>query len=341
MAKKNLSFSICLPVYKGSYLLKDCLTSIAKQGFKNYEIIIGEDTPPECKDEIRKTLNVINRFPGNKIRYFKNKQNLGYPRNLQKIVAHAKNDVLFLMGQDDILARNALQKTHDAFFLSLDIGAVTRPYFWYDDDISKPVRAIFPPHLNKNSVLSVSDGEDTVRYIFNSLGQLSGLALRREIIDTPFHDDVFPAHIYPFAGILKKYRCVYLKDYTVAVRIKSSQARHISSIYNVSPLESWVTMFNSVYNDGKFKNVRSMGIKNIATQYVGFIQIKNFGPKGAVGREVLKTLEYYPRSILSPQFWLYSLMALLIPKSVLGALTDNYKKYILSRSVANITFEAV
>mgnify|MGYP001561445576 CR=1 FL=1 len=127
---KNLSFSICIPVYKGSSLLRECLQSIVKQGFTNYEIIIGEDTPPEYRDEIKKTQEIIQSFPNQNIQYFKNKMNLGYPKNLQKIVSFAKNDIIFLMGQDDILSRNALQKTHDAFFLGNKRFALSNCDVW-------------------------------------------------------------------------------------------------------------------------------------------------------------------------------------------------------------------
>ncbi len=147
--KKRLSFSICIPIYKGSKVLKKALNSIKKQGFSNYEIIIGDDNPPELKKEIEKTKKIIKFFKFKKLTYIKNKKNLGYPKNLTNIVTYAKNDVIFLLAQDDILSKDALQKTHDAFLLKKNIGAVTRPYFWFEKDIKKPVRAVYPPNLKK------------------------------------------------------------------------------------------------------------------------------------------------------------------------------------------------
>ena len=114
--KKRLSFSICIPVFKGSKVLKKALTSISKQGFTNYEIIIGDDNPIKLKQEIEKTKKIIKFFKFKKLTYIKNIKNLGYPKNLKNIVSYARNDVLFLLAQDDILSKDAFQKTHDAFF---------------------------------------------------------------------------------------------------------------------------------------------------------------------------------------------------------------------------------
>ena len=73
-----------------------------------------------------------------------------------------------------------------------------------------------------------------------TLDQLSGLAYRVKFMDIPFHPDCFPCHIYPFASIFKKHPVVFLKDYNVAVRIATSQTRFISSIYEKSPMQSWL-----------------------------------------------------------------------------------------------------
>jgi len=119
---KQFSFSVCIPVYKGSHLIRNMLNSIlAQEDFDDFEIIIGDDNPPELLDEIKKTRQIIDSFGDSRIKYHKNKKNLGYAINLQQIVARAKNDILYLLAQDDILAKDALRKTHDAFLLDDDI----------------------------------------------------------------------------------------------------------------------------------------------------------------------------------------------------------------------------
>ncbi len=52
---KTFSFSICMPVYLGSHLIWNAIDSIRKQGFENYELLIGDDNKPEEKSESEKT----------------------------------------------------------------------------------------------------------------------------------------------------------------------------------------------------------------------------------------------------------------------------------------------
>ena len=220
-------------------------------------------------------------------------------------MAKAKNDIVFLLAQDDILSRDALQRTNDAFLLDKDIGAVTRPYFWFEDDINKPVRVVPPIDLRQNVVLSLQyDAEKTVLAVFGSIGQLSGLAFRKNYIDTPPHEyHVFTTHMYPFASIIKKYKCVFLKDYTVAVGIKDSQTRHVSSIYDISPTEQWVMMFADVYKEKKFEKIRKLGIKLIATHFTGLVQIKNYGSMKSFFKEIWILLKVRPQNILEPKLF--------------------------------------
>jgi len=112
----EFSFSICMPVYQGSHLIGNSIDSIRKQGFENYELLIGDDNHLEEKSETERTKEILDSYGDSRIKYTKNKQNLGYPDNLKSIVSRARFDVIFLMAQDDFLSNDALQRTHDAFF---------------------------------------------------------------------------------------------------------------------------------------------------------------------------------------------------------------------------------
>lgn len=336
--KKEYSLSICIPIYRGAHILAGALRSILNQEFKNFEIIIGDDNPPELLDEIRKTREVISSLNDDRIKYFKNEENLGYAKNLQKIVSLAKNDVLFLMAQDDILAKDALQKTHDAFLLGDDIGVVTRPYFWFTTDIKRPVRVVLPYNENENSVISVFDGKREFLKIFESVGQLSGLAYRREFLEVPFNDECFPAHIYPFVGILRKHKCVFLKDYTVAIGIEDSQTRSVSSIYDLSPTESWLKMYRTVFSEPEYLQQLKWGEGHILTNFIGLVQLKNYAKPGILWREIKILVKNRKKNLLDLKFWFFVIGTLLVPKFLLIVLVDWWKEKISSRKLTNIEF---
>ncbi len=330
---KDLDFTICIPTYNGSTLIGETLKSILAQDFKNYKILVSDDNSTDD------TVNVVKSFNDSRIEVYKNQLNLGYGKNLEVLRNLAKGDILFLMGQDDVLCKGALRKTNNAFLLSEDIGAVTRPYFWFDGDIKTPVRAVRPYDRNKDSIISIFDGKKEIEKIFESVGQLSGLAYRRKFLDMPFHIDIFPAHIYPFAHILRKHKVVFLKDYTVAVRIESSMTRHNSHIYDTSPTESWIKMFETVYADEDFANVRKDCIDFMSRHYEGLIQLKTAGSMKNLAREIVLLIKYRRNNIFNVKFWMFALGTILMPKKILRSFVDSFKRNVLSKTLKDISFE--
>jgi hypothetical protein len=171
-------------------------------------------------------------------------------------------------------------------------------------------------------------------------GQLSGLAMRRKFIDTPFHKDIFPCHVYPFVAILKKHPIVFLKDYNVAVRIRSSQCRSVSSIYDKSPVQSWVDFANNVFGGKEFRKFRKYFIKNyVAKNYVGLVQIRNYAKYEHLRREIWMLLKYRPQNLYNLKFWFFSLGCLATPPFVLIPLVDWYKNRINSKRLKYIDFK--
>lgn len=335
---KSLKMSICVPTYHGIDLIDNSLKSIFSQKFKNYQIIISNDSPDD-HEQMEKKLRKYTK-KGIKIALLKNKKNLGYPLNLRQAVSKAKGDIVFLMAQDDILSINSLQKTHDAFLLDKKVGVVTRPYFWFMEDVNKPVRAITPYDPDRDSVLSIFDGQKEFLKIFESVGQLSGLAYRKKFLSVPFHHEVFPAHIYPFAGILRKYKCVYLKDYTVAVGIKASQTRSLSSIYDLSPTESWIKMYQSVFSGQKYKQQRSWGVEHMATNFLGLVQLKNYAKAGVLIKEIKTMVKNRWQILFNPKFWFFSLGCIVTPRCLLIPVVDWYKDRLNSRKLKNVKFNS-
>jgi glycosyltransferase involved in cell wall biosynthesis len=329
--KESLEFIICIPTYNGASFIGQTLKSILTQDFQNYKIIISDDYSMD------NTIEVVNSFRDGRIEVYKNKENLGYGKNLEVLRKLAKGDVLFLMGQDDILSKDAILKTYNAFLLDEDIGVITRPYFWFEDDIRHPVRAVRPYDKNEDSIISVFEGRKAIEKIFESVGQLSGLAYRIKYIDISFHEDIFPAHIYPFASILKRHKAVFLKDYTVAVRIGSSVTRHNSRIYDTSPTESWIKMFETVYNGEEYADLRKQCIHFItSTHFDGLIQLKTSASMKILLREIGILIKYRNFNIFSIKFWTFALGAILVPRKILRILVDGFKRNILSKTLKDV-----
>lgn len=320
-------FSIVIITYNRASLLRACIDSIRKQTFADYEIIVSDN----CSED--NTEEVVRSIDDKRIRYFRNETNLGLRGNLEAGTSHATGEVVFLMGDDDILLPGALESTWDAFQSHPEIGMVTRPYYWFMDNPSNPVRAVEPYNEKANTVVSVNSDYGAIRALFETAGQISGLAFRRSLMRVKFHPDIFTTHIYLFADMLKQRPALILKEFTVAVLIGESMCRHKPEIYEKSPTESWMEMFQTVFPEPRFNHVRKCGIDMMAGHCEGFLQIRNYGTLRQLIREVIVQVKYRPRNLASPRFWAYSLLCMAMPPRLLVPLTDAYKRHVLARQI--------
>ena len=321
--------SILMPAYNSADFISETLHSVLSQSFADFELIIIDD----CSTD--NTVAVIKTFKDPRIKFYQNQANVGYCRNMRSCSKLASGDIIYLMADDDIMAKDAL-KTTCGYFSDLEIGAVTRAYYWFDDDINKPVRAKQQLNPSQDEVVRVYTlRHERVIRVFQTLDQLSGLAMRRKFIEADFHDDIFTCHIYPFVSIFKKHPVVFLKDYTIAVRIKSSQTRKLSHIYDKSPMQSWVDMVDSVLPEHSYL------IKDfIAMNYVGLAQIRNYSKFRNTLREIYLLVKYRPKNLLTPSFWLFALGAIIIPPFLLKPLVDWYKNNINSKRITHVNFKS-
>ena len=331
--KQKLKFDILIPTYNGSQCITETIKSLLSQNYTDFRIIICDDASTD------NTINIIKKIKDQRIKIFTHEKNLGYSLNLERGRQYVTADILFLMGQDDILGSNALLSTCKAFQKSPNIGAVTRPYFWFDKQIEKPVRAKKQLNPKKDEVIKITSKPEKIKRVFESLDQLSALAYRVKFMDTPFHPDIFPCHIYPFVSIFKKYPVVFLKDYNLAVRISSSQTRSLSSIYNKSPILSWKEMMDNVFTEDKYKKIKKYLIQNfIAVNYIGLVQIKNYSHLKILIREIIYLIKFRPLNIINLSFWFFSIGATITPSFILIPLIDWYKNKIYSQSLKKIKF---
>ncbi|HWY30013.1 MAG TPA: glycosyltransferase [Candidatus Acidoferrum sp.] len=91
--------SILLPVYNGKKFLKECLDSILAQDFANLEILIADD---DSSDGSAALLENYAARDG-RIRWWKNRQNLGMVENWNSLLCEARGEYIKFVFQDDKL----------------------------------------------------------------------------------------------------------------------------------------------------------------------------------------------------------------------------------------------
>lgn len=160
MKKQNLKpfFSIVIPTYNRSKYLQCAIQGVLQQNFKDYELIISDNA---STDDTKK---VVSRFISNRIRYFRNKKNIGWIGNLQNAIDHAGGNYIFLHGDDDyIFDKYCLSQLH-TFLVTHPYGLVRMNYLTYADKTGE-VFDVHRPLLQSKNLKQKSTDEDIVSYI--------------------------------------------------------------------------------------------------------------------------------------------------------------------------------
>lgn len=326
--QQKLKLSICLPSYNGSDTIAATLDSILIQSYQNFEIVVNDDG---SKDDTEK---VVKSFKDKRIKFFKNKKNLGYGDNLNTFKSKITGDVMVLMAQDDILLKDALLKIANGFLIDDDIGIVTRPYYQFEYDPTIPIRYWPPPSTKKDLIISIHAKKELIEAVIRSTYLVSCLAYRVKFLDTLFTSHVFTSQSYPFFSIFKKHKILYLKDYIVAVGLYASQCRYKPSIYEPSPVKTWVEVFDRTLGEKKFDRVRKICQDYVAQNYVGLVQIKNYARFQDLIEEIYMHIRYRKESLIDKRFWFYTLICLFTPRVLLQKIVDIYKNKLLSKVIS-------
>jgi glycosyltransferase involved in cell wall biosynthesis len=107
---KTPKISICIPAYKRAFYLQRLLDSISEQAFKNFEVIITDDSP---SDEIEILLQKYQEEFN--IVYQRNSSPLGSPENWNAAIRLARGEWIKIMHDDDWFAdKNSLEEFANA-----------------------------------------------------------------------------------------------------------------------------------------------------------------------------------------------------------------------------------
>ncbi|HMP92732.1 MAG TPA: glycosyltransferase [Phnomibacter sp.] len=101
-------FSICIPAYKNAVHLTRLLKSLEVQTFKDYEVVISDDSPDE------EVLQALRAFGHLQIKYYKNEPALGTPENWNRSMNLAQGTWLKLMHNDDWFVHEQVLQTFAA-----------------------------------------------------------------------------------------------------------------------------------------------------------------------------------------------------------------------------------
>ncbi|MCI7784277.1 MAG: glycosyltransferase family 2 protein [Succinivibrio sp.] len=112
--------SVLIPVYKTKLeYLKEAIDSILNQSFEDFELVILDDCPNDSREDF------IRKYSDNRIRYYKNKENLGISETRNKLLSLANGEYIAIFDHDDISMSNRLQLQVDYLDTHPFVGVVS------------------------------------------------------------------------------------------------------------------------------------------------------------------------------------------------------------------------
>jgi len=117
--RENPLVSIAIPTYnRADSYLKEALQSVLNQTYQNFELIVSDN----CSSD--DTELVVKNFRDNRIRYFKQTENIGQNNNCNFCLAQARGKYFMLLYDDDLIDPDFLEVCTNAIPADRDVGAV-------------------------------------------------------------------------------------------------------------------------------------------------------------------------------------------------------------------------
>lgn len=108
--------TVAIPTFNRCDLIKDAINSVLKQSYSDFELIVVDNASTD------KTKEVVGKFKDSRIKYFRNKKNIGMMDNWNKCIELSKGEYLTILGDDDKLLPNFLEKSLKVHLDNKNIG---------------------------------------------------------------------------------------------------------------------------------------------------------------------------------------------------------------------------
>jgi glycosyltransferase involved in cell wall biosynthesis len=217
--------SICIPAYKRVEFLRRLLDSITIQTFRDFEVVVTDDSPA---NEVHELCKEFDKIP---IRYYKNEKPLGTPENWNASIRLARGEWIKLMHDDDWFDdEDSLQHFVDAvrehpsqhFFFS-----AYRNVF----EPSGKIKEVFASIFERNRIKK----DPVVLFAKNVIGPPS-VVLHKNSGEFWYDPRIkWVVDIDFYIRYLKKYEAIYIPNVMVNVGMHAGQVT--SSSFRVTDVE--------------------------------------------------------------------------------------------------------
>jgi len=167
--------SICIPTYNSEKYIYECLDSVARQTYKNLEIIVSDNNSDD------NTLKIVRSFKLNNLKIFKNESNVGMVENFNLSFKYSTGKYIKFLASDDKIEKKSIEKAYEVFQKNDDVVLVSSSKKVINSNsktIFKKISSLNEGGYNGDAIINkiIYSGR-------NPIGEPSTALIRRSVIE--------------------------------------------------------------------------------------------------------------------------------------------------------------
>ncbi|MBQ9230822.1 MAG: glycosyltransferase family 2 protein [Prevotella sp.] len=337
MTSNQYLLSVCITSYNRINELRRCLYSIDSCLKDQIEVVVSEDCSPQ-KENIALVVEQYAKTSPFHVVFNSNEQNLGYDRNLKKLMTLASGEYILFLSDDDCFFPGKM----DEFLSCLENNKPAMAYgaFWYGYREAKRMRRKYvTSHV-------IPPGLDSVqRRIYDAI-LFSGLMFKRSLvvnIDVDRFVNTNYFQVFMFMTVLYNFGGYYQNTLLIDSVSDGENAYGLvqSSGQGNRLLADRESVFSNLeFNKGLFKVIQSFDKdyeENVFSKFCKEYSLRSFGGFSRAREHGLKIyMDYWNRLktsgiIIHPICYIYLLCVGLLGSRLSGFLFAIPKKILISR----------
>ena len=273
--------SICIPAYEQPYNLDKCLKSILKQTFKDYEVIITDDSKESnLFDIVEKYIEDMD------IKYIKNTLSKGSPENWNKAISLATGKYIKILHHDDSFKNN---NSLNKFIELIERNKDNKIVFCSSSHIDNNDNYLSSHILDKEKMQKIKQDPDVL--IFGNVIGAPSTMMYENTIGLTFDNRMkWLVDIDFYIRLLRNNNFIYTQDELICINI-GEEGRVTNACIDDKKINIYETMimfkkFNFQYLNYCYKAYF------LKFNITSFKDIKELGYTDTIHPELLKLLKY-------------------------------------------------
>ncbi len=322
-----MDFSIVIPTFNRCNFLKIAINSILRQKDVTFEIIVSDN----CSTD--NTERWVKEFADKRIKYFKNKKNIGFPLNVREGFSKVSGRYIFTLSDDDfILYDNTLFEILNVM-KEYKVGMANIGAINWSKSVKFPCR-IFNLSDKLIIVKSKKDKKLPLKALNINYAFYSGLIFDSSVID---RNQIIESYMYSFYPLIfdtaRKYGLVYIPNHFIVARISLRFVPHYYSLDKLGSffMEEHLSLIQQYLYAEDYKKHKK---EYILGSIINLPSIKLFTNNQNYIRILIKTVNLDKMLLVNSKFIILVLIGF-IPKFILKRLRE-FMIYLSEKKNVNL-----